>query len=108
MESCRTHCQIFKRTWDRHRGLWWSDTSCAGPVDSVLFPIRERLEKTRGEKVSSGQVLSKWILHKGAIIVTWVLLLSLFLYTAEIKLVCVQHNFQRSADKRVLGHNQRA
>jgi len=41
-----------------------------GPIDEVLSGIRERLEKTRGQPVTSGQVLSKWLLHKGAIVVT--------------------------------------
>ncbi|KAG5637137.1 hypothetical protein H0H81_005666 [Sphagnurus paluster] len=41
-----------------------------GPVDEVLSGIREGLEKTRGQPVTSGQVLSKWLLHKGAIVVT--------------------------------------
>lgn len=41
-----------------------------GPLDAVLPAIRERLEKTRGEPVTSGQVLGKWILQKGAILVT--------------------------------------
>jgi len=41
-----------------------------GPLDEVLPRICERLEKTRGQPVTSGQVLSKWILQKGAIVVT--------------------------------------
>ncbi|KAF8077808.1 NADP-dependent oxidoreductase domain-containing protein [Lyophyllum atratum] len=41
-----------------------------GPVNEVLPRIRERLEKTRGQPVSSSQVLSKWLLQKGAIVVT--------------------------------------
>jgi diketogulonate reductase-like aldo/keto reductase len=41
-----------------------------GPVDGVLSTIRQRLEKTRGQPVSSSQVLTKWILQKGAIVVT--------------------------------------
>jgi len=41
-----------------------------GPLDDVLAPIRERLEKSRGQAVTTGQVLSKWILQKGAIVVT--------------------------------------
>lgn len=41
-----------------------------GPADAVISAIRERLEKTRGKPVSSGQVLSKWIIQKGAIVVT--------------------------------------
>ena len=45
-----------------------------GPVDPVVASIRERLEKTRGGPVSSGQVLSKWILAKNAVVITWVYL----------------------------------
>ncbi|TFK42440.1 NADP-dependent oxidoreductase domain-containing protein [Crucibulum laeve] len=41
-----------------------------GPVDSVVETVRSRLEKTRGASVSAGQVLTKWILHKGAFVVT--------------------------------------
>ncbi|KAJ2920894.1 hypothetical protein H1R20_g16199, partial [Candolleomyces eurysporus] len=41
-----------------------------GPIDPVLSTVRERLEKTRGAPVSAGQVLSKWILQKGAIVIT--------------------------------------
>ncbi|RDB21552.1 NAD/NADP-dependent indole-3-acetaldehyde reductase [Hypsizygus marmoreus] len=41
-----------------------------GPLDEVLPSIRERLEKTRGKSVTSGQVLSKWLLQKGVIVVT--------------------------------------
>lgn len=44
--------------------------AAGGPADGVISTIRERLEKTRGQSVSSGQVLSKWILQKGAIVVT--------------------------------------
>ncbi|KAJ6623488.1 NADP-dependent oxidoreductase domain-containing protein [Mycena sp. CBHHK59/15] len=41
-----------------------------GPVDEVLPPITERLGKVLGKPVSQGQVLSKWVLQKGAIVVT--------------------------------------
>jgi diketogulonate reductase-like aldo/keto reductase len=41
-----------------------------GPIDPVLASIRERLEKTRGGPVSTGQVLSKWILSKKAVVIT--------------------------------------
>ncbi|KAF9469208.1 NADP-dependent oxidoreductase domain-containing protein [Collybia nuda] len=41
-----------------------------GPADRVISTIRERLERTRGKPVSSSQVLTKWILQKGAIVVT--------------------------------------
>lgn len=43
-----------------------------GPLDPILASIRERLEKTRGHPVSTGQVLTKWILAKNAVVVTWV------------------------------------
>lgn len=41
-----------------------------GPVDEVVSSIRERLEKTGAQPVTSGQVLSKWLLQKGVIVVT--------------------------------------
>jgi diketogulonate reductase-like aldo/keto reductase len=41
-------------------------------LSDVLSTIQERLEKTRGQTVTLGQVLQKWILRKGAIVVTWV------------------------------------
>ncbi|KJA27472.1 hypothetical protein HYPSUDRAFT_74938 [Hypholoma sublateritium FD-334 SS-4] len=41
-----------------------------GPLDPVLENIRSRLEKTDGIPVSAGQVLSKWILQKDAVVVT--------------------------------------
>jgi len=41
-----------------------------GPLDPVLASIRERLEKTHGHPVTTGQVLSKWILAKNAVVVT--------------------------------------
>ncbi|PPR02060.1 hypothetical protein CVT24_011159 [Panaeolus cyanescens] len=41
-----------------------------GPLDPVLEEIRQRLETTRGAPVSAGQVLTKWLLHKNAIVVT--------------------------------------
>ncbi|KAF8892477.1 NADP-dependent oxidoreductase domain-containing protein [Infundibulicybe gibba] len=39
-----------------------------GPVDAVLPDICARLEKIRGQTVTPGQVLSKWILQKGAVV----------------------------------------
>lgn len=41
-----------------------------GPLDPILASIRERLEKTRGHSVTTGQVLCKWILAKNAVVVT--------------------------------------
>jgi len=41
-----------------------------GPLDPVLETIRERLEKTRGQSVTTGQVLSKWLLQKNIVVVT--------------------------------------
>jgi len=41
-----------------------------GPLDPILASIRERLEKTSGQTVSTGQVLTKWILAKNAVAVT--------------------------------------
>ncbi|PFH54224.1 hypothetical protein AMATHDRAFT_135764 [Amanita thiersii Skay4041] len=40
-----------------------------GPVDEVLETIRARVEKTHGQPVSAGQILTKWILQKNAIVV---------------------------------------
>ena len=45
-----------------------------GPLDPVLENIRSRLEKTDGIPVSAGQVLSKWILQKDAVVVTYVVI----------------------------------
>lgn len=41
-----------------------------GPLDEVLLSTQERLEKTSGHPVTTGQVLTKWLLSKGAIVVT--------------------------------------
>ncbi|KAG6851265.1 hypothetical protein H0H93_011701 [Arthromyces matolae] len=41
-----------------------------GPVDEALARIRQRLEKSHGQPVTYGQILSKWIYQKGAIVVT--------------------------------------
>ncbi|KAF8921097.1 NADP-dependent oxidoreductase domain-containing protein [Mucidula mucida] len=41
-----------------------------GPVDSVIAGIVTRLEKESGKPVSPGQVLTKWLIQKGAIVVT--------------------------------------
>ncbi|KAG6814540.1 hypothetical protein H0H92_000067 [Tricholoma furcatifolium] len=41
-----------------------------GPVTATLGRIRERLEKAHGQPVTTGQVLSKWLIQKGAIVVT--------------------------------------
>ncbi|KAF9500496.1 Aldo/keto reductase [Pleurotus eryngii] len=41
-----------------------------GPLSPVLETVRSRLEATRGKPVSVGQVLTKWIHQKGAIVVT--------------------------------------
>ncbi|KZT26510.1 Aldo/keto reductase [Neolentinus lepideus HHB14362 ss-1] len=41
-----------------------------GPLDPVLAKITGRVTKTRGKPVSEGQVLSKWLLQKGVIVVT--------------------------------------
>ncbi|KAG6833683.1 hypothetical protein H0H87_002879 [Tephrocybe sp. NHM501043] len=38
-----------------------------GPVDEVLLRIRERLKQASGQPVTFGQVLSKWLIQKGAI-----------------------------------------
>ncbi|KAF7338142.1 Aldo-ket-red domain-containing protein [Mycena venus] len=44
--------------------------AAGGPVDEVLPPIVERLGKVQGKPVTPAQVLSKWVSHKGAIVVT--------------------------------------
>ncbi|KAF6763998.1 NADP-dependent oxidoreductase domain-containing protein [Ephemerocybe angulata] len=41
-----------------------------GPLDPVLETIRKRLEETRGSPVSTGQALTKWLLHKDAVVIT--------------------------------------
>ncbi|KAJ7172291.1 NADP-dependent oxidoreductase domain-containing protein [Mycena filopes] len=44
--------------------------AAGGPVDLVLPPIVERLTEVLGKPVTPAQVLSKWVSHKGAIVVT--------------------------------------
>jgi len=44
-----------------------------GPLKDALPTIRVRLEQTRGAPVTEGQVLSKWALQKGAIVITCVI-----------------------------------
>ncbi|KAL0946691.1 hypothetical protein HGRIS_012878 [Hohenbuehelia grisea] len=41
-----------------------------GPLTPVLETIRARLEEARGKPVTAGQVLTKWLAQKGAIVVT--------------------------------------
>ncbi|KAH7913752.1 NADP-dependent oxidoreductase domain-containing protein [Hygrophoropsis aurantiaca] len=41
-----------------------------GPLDTVVEKIRARLESTRGEPVSDGQVLNKWLQQQGVLVVT--------------------------------------
>lgn len=41
-----------------------------GPLDVVLPSICERLEKTRGQPVTQGQVLLKWLQQQGILVVT--------------------------------------
>jgi hypothetical protein len=41
-----------------------------GPLDAVLPRIRERLEKERGQPVTQGQVLIKWMQQQGILVVT--------------------------------------
>jgi hypothetical protein len=41
-----------------------------GPLDPVIERIRERLESTRGQPVSSSQVLNKWLQYHGILVVT--------------------------------------
>ncbi|KAJ6597076.1 NADP-dependent oxidoreductase domain-containing protein [Mycena vulgaris] len=44
--------------------------AAGGPVDEVLPAIVERLSKISGKPVTAAQVLGKWVLQKGAIVVT--------------------------------------
>ncbi|KAF7304961.1 Aldo-ket-red domain-containing protein [Mycena kentingensis (nom. inval.)] len=44
--------------------------AAGGPVDAVLPAIIDRLTKESGKPVSAGQVLGKWVLQKGAILLT--------------------------------------
>lgn len=41
-----------------------------GPLNPVLEKIRERLQKDHAKPVNVGQILTKWILAKGAVVVT--------------------------------------
>ncbi|OJA16548.1 hypothetical protein AZE42_00629 [Rhizopogon vesiculosus] len=41
-----------------------------GPVDPIIEKIRERLESTRGQPVSSSHVLNKWLQQQGILVVT--------------------------------------
>ncbi|KAG2112580.1 NADP-dependent oxidoreductase domain-containing protein [Suillus discolor] len=41
-----------------------------GPLDPIIEKIRERLESTRGQSVSVGQVLIKWLQQNGILVVT--------------------------------------
>lgn len=41
-----------------------------GPVTPVLEDIRQRLEKTRGAPVSSGQVLMRWLMQQEIVVIT--------------------------------------
>lgn len=41
-----------------------------GPLDPVIEKIRARLESTRGQPVSIGQVLNKWLQQYGILVVT--------------------------------------
>jgi len=43
-----------------------------GPVDPVLQSVRVRLQETRGAPVTAGQVLSKWLVQRGIVVVTYV------------------------------------
>ncbi|KAH7929704.1 Aldo/keto reductase [Leucogyrophana mollusca] len=41
-----------------------------GPLDPIVEKIRARLESTRGQPVSDGQVLNKWLQQQGVLVVT--------------------------------------
>lgn len=44
--------------------------AAGGPVDSMVEAARERVEKATGQSIASSQILTKWILQKGALVVT--------------------------------------
>ncbi|KAE9409517.1 Aldo/keto reductase [Gymnopus androsaceus JB14] len=44
--------------------------AAGGPLDPVLVSASERLSKESGISVSSGQVLFKWLIQKGVVVVT--------------------------------------
>ena len=72
MEFCKKHNIIIAS----YSGFTPLTRSPNGPLKDVLSIIRARLEQTRGAPVSEGQVLSKWILQKKAIMITWVIYVS--------------------------------
>jgi diketogulonate reductase-like aldo/keto reductase len=43
-----------------------------GPLDHVLSRIQSRLQETSGISITTGQILTKWLLQKGAVVVTCV------------------------------------
>ncbi|KAH6918422.1 oxidoreductase [Coprinopsis sp. MPI-PUGE-AT-0042] len=53
-----------------YSGLTPLTKGAGGPLDGPLENIRARLEKTRGEPVTAGQVLTKWLSQKGAVVIT--------------------------------------
>jgi diketogulonate reductase-like aldo/keto reductase len=63
-------CQEHGITIESYGGLTPIVRVQDGPLDPVLASVRERLEKTRGQPVSTGQVLTKWILSKNVVVVT--------------------------------------
>jgi len=72
MEFCKKHSIIIAS----YSGFTPLTRSPNGPLEDVLPIIRARLEQTRGAPASEGQVLSKWILQKGAIMITCVIYIS--------------------------------
>ncbi|KAF8637408.1 hypothetical protein AX17_002903 [Amanita inopinata Kibby_2008] len=66
MDFCRQHGIVIAS----YGGQSPIARSPGGPLDSVLATVRERVEKTRGQPVTVGQILTKWIKQKGAIVVT--------------------------------------
>ncbi|KAG2020024.1 aldo-keto reductase, variant 2 [Coprinopsis cinerea AmutBmut pab1-1] len=54
-----------------YSGLTPLTHAVGGPLDAVLPDIRARLEKARGAPVSTGQVLTKWLLQKGVVVITY-------------------------------------
>jgi diketogulonate reductase-like aldo/keto reductase len=66
VEFCKKHGIVIAS----YGGLTPLFRATGGPLDPVLPSIRERLEKTRGSPVTSGQVLMKWLNQQDIIVVT--------------------------------------
>lgn len=47
-----------------------SETGGKGVLDDVLEKIKRRLSDTRGSKVEEGDVLTKWLMQRGIVVIT--------------------------------------